>query len=191
MQNNNKYELHENILINLKMKAKHTGKSLDEVVAEYKKLIEEEKKQAEEENKKNEKFKEILKDIAKLSGQDINEVIKEAFEKAGLKMPNYQSIKALYDYKNIKENDTLIFDMDYTELEDGKIYLFEFEIWNRDILLYAEYNKKIDSFILSEEEKKILKRDDEDIKILGILIKTEKKYWFIARCNNGYNNKNS
>ena len=66
--------------------------------------------------------------------------------------------------------------MDYTELEDGKIYLFEFEIGNRDILLYAEYNKKIDSFILGEEEKKILKRDDEDIKILGILIKTEKKY---------------
>ncbi len=167
MQNKNIYGLHENILINLEVKAKHTGKSLDDVVAEYKKLIK-------EENKKNEKFKEILKDIAKLSGQDISEVIKEAFEKAGLKMPNYQSIKALYDYKNIKENDTLIFDMDYTELEDGKIYLFEFEIGNRDILLYAEYNKKIDSFILSEEEKKILKRDDEDIKILGILIKTEK-----------------
>lgn len=167
MQNKNIYGLHENILINLEVKAKHTGKSLDDVVAEYKKLIK-------EENKKNEKLKEILKDIAKLSGQDISEVIKEAFEKAGLKMPNYQSIKALYDYKNIKENDTLIFDMDYTELEDGKIYLFEFEIGNRDILLYAEYNKKIDSFILSEEEKKILKRDDEDIKILGILIKTEK-----------------
>lgn len=169
MQNKNIYGLHENILINLEVKAKHTGKSLDDVVAEYKKLIK-------EENKKNEKFKEILKDIAKLSGQDISEVIKEAFEKAGLKMPNYQSIKALYDYKNIKENDTLIFDMDYTELEDGKIYLFEFEIGNRDILLYAEYNKKIDSFILSDEEKKILKRDDEDIKILEILIKTEKKY---------------
>ena len=36
MQNKNIYGLHENILINLEVKAKHTGKSLDDVVAEYK-----------------------------------------------------------------------------------------------------------------------------------------------------------
>ena len=109
-----------------------------------------------------------------MTGQSPNEIIKEAFKIAGVKIPNYQYIKAIYSYKGIKENDILIFNMDYTELEEGKIYLFSFELVGKKYLIYAEYNKELNSFIFGEELKRSLKAD-EDIKILGMLVKIQKE----------------
>ena len=98
-------EIPENILIILEIRAKKTGKPLNEVIEEYKQSLE-----------RGRKFVEIAKKISQLKGENIDDIIKEACDLAGVKIPKYQSIKAQYDYKRIKENDTLIFNMDYTAL---------------------------------------------------------------------------
>ena len=161
-----KTQLPENILSMLEVKAKQTKKNLNEVIEEYKKTI--------EINKQTKEIFEIIKKIGEMTGQSPNEIIKEAFKIAGVKIPNYQYIKAIYSYKGIKENDILIFNMDYTELEEGKIYLFSFELVGKKYLIYAEYNKELNSFIFGEELKRSLKAD-EDIKILGMLVKIQKE----------------
>lgn len=84
MQNNN-YGLHENILLILEARAKHTGKSLDDVVAEYKKNIAEGKEEAERINL----FIAMLRDVAEEEGKNPSEILEMCFKKAGLKMPEY------------------------------------------------------------------------------------------------------
>ncbi len=161
-----KTQLPENILSMLEIEAKQKGKNLNEVIEEYKKTI--------EINKQTKEIFEIIKKIGEMTGQSPNEIIKEVFKIAGVKIPNYQYIKAIYSYKDIKENDILIFNMDYTELEEGKIYLFSFELVGKKYLIYAEYNKELNSFILEDKTEKILVVD-ENIKILGVLTKTKRE----------------
>ena len=155
----------ENILLTLEIETKQKGKKIDEVIEEYKKII--------EINKQTKEIFKIIKKIGEMTGQNSNEIIKEVFKIVGIKIPNYQYIEATYSYKDIKENDTLIFNMDYTELKDGKIYLFNFKIGGKEFLLYAEYSKELNSFILEDKPKKIIEVD-EDIEILGALIKIRK-----------------
>ena len=157
----NNMEIPENILIILEIRAKKTGKPLNEVIEEYKQSLE-----------RGRKFVEIPKKISQLKGENIDDIIKEACDLAGVKIPKYQSIKAQYDYKRIKENDTLIFNMDYTELNDGDIYLFNSKVLDREFLLYGEYDREIDGFILGVE-KTILK-NNSDIEVLGVLTKVER-----------------
>ena len=157
----NNMEIPENILIILEIRAKKTGKPLNEVIEEYKQSLE-----------RGRKFVEIAKKISQLKGENIDDIIKEACDLAGVKIPKYQSIKAQYDYKRIKENDTLIFNMDYTELNDGDIYLFNSKVLDREFLLYGEYDREIDGFILGVE-KTILK-NNSDIEVLGVLTKVER-----------------
>ena len=159
-------QIPENILLTLEIEAKQKGKKIDEVIEEYKKTIERNKQT-------NEIFK-IIKKIGEMTGQSPNEIIKEVLKIAGVKIPNYQYIEAIYSYKDIKENDTLIFNMDDTELKDGKIYLFNFKIGGKEFLLYAEYSKELNSFIFEDKPEKIIKVD-EDIEILGTLIKIRKE----------------
>ena len=156
-----KTQLPENILIIPEIRAKRTGKPLNEVIEEYKHSLE-----------RGRKFVEIAKKISQLKGENIDDIIKEACDLAGVKIPKYQSIKAQYDYKRIKENDTLIFNMDYTELDDGDIYLFNFNIFNKTLLLYREYNKEYDGFFV-EVGNKIIDIDDS-VQVLGVLTKIER-----------------
>ena len=120
-----------------------------------------------------EKFIEIAKKISKIAGKNINEVIKEAFKNAGLELPKYQSISALYDFKKIKENDTLIFNRGYTRLDNGDVYLFNFKVLDNVYLLYGEYNKDFNTFILDDKGEKALK-NDENIEVLGVLTHIER-----------------
>ena len=158
----NKTQLPENILIILEIKAKRTGKPLNEVIEEYKKTLE-----------RGKKALEIIERIRSLTNGTTADVLKEVYHTAGVKVPIYKRFTAPYSYKRIKENDTLIFNMDYTELKDGKIYLFNFKIGGKEFLLYAEYSKELNSFILEDKPKKIIEVD-EDIEILGALIKIRK-----------------
>ena len=119
-------------------------------------------------------FLKIAKKIYKINGQNIDEIIKKAIEKTGIKINNYQYIKSMYDYKNIKENDTLIFNTDYKKLNDKKIYIFSCEVSDRIYLLYAEYNQELNSFVFENKPRSFLEVD-ENIKILGILSKIEKE----------------
>ena len=159
-------QIPENILSTLEVEAKQKGKNLNEIIEEYKKTI--------KINKQTKEFFEIIKKIGEMTGQSPNEIIKEAFKIAGVKIPNYQYIKAIYSYKGIKENDFLVFDMDDTELEEGKIYLFSFELVRKKYLIFAEYSKELNSFILDDKSEKIIEVD-ECIEILGALIKIKRE----------------
>ena len=139
-------------------------KPLDDVIADYKKFI--------QGNEKELSILYSLWELAKLRGQDPYEVLQEAFKSCGIKKPDYKKATALYDYGNIKKDDTLIFNMDYTELDDGDIYLFSSKVLNKKFSLYGEYNKEIDGFILGVE-KTILK-NNSDIEVLGVLTKVER-----------------
>lgn len=175
VQNKNIYGLHENILITLEIRAKQTGKSLDEVVAEYKKVIEEGKKEAEKINR-IEKFMGMVKEMAKKTGKSTNEIIKETFKNANLELPKYSRCTANIDLEDIKKGDSLVFNMNYTKLEDGKIYLFDFysEKFNKTGWIYGKYNKKYDYFKITNKEKgKLI--NSNNIKILGVLVKIQKE----------------
>lgn len=167
MQNNN-YGLPENILIILEQQAKQTGKSLDKVVKEYKKNMEEGKRQAE-------KVMEILKGIAELSGQDIDEVIKEAFNRAGLKMPNYQYFEVQEDFKEIKKGDTVAFNMDYTELENSKKYLIKISTGTKSAYICGEYNRENDLFTYGNNPDDYINNDSDYITVLGQMVGIQKE----------------
>lgn len=156
-----KTQLPENILIILEIRAKQTGKPLNEVIAEYKKTLE-----------RGKKALEIIENIRALTGETVPEILKEVYHTAGIKIPVYSKFTAPYSYKRIKENDTLIFNMDYTELDDGDIYLFNFNIFNKTLLLYGEYNKEYDGFFV-EVGNKIIDIDDS-VQVLGVLTKIER-----------------
>ena len=156
-----KTQLPENILIILEIRAKQTGKPLNEVIAEYKKTLE-----------RGKKALEIIESIRALTGETVPEILKEVYHTAGIKIPVYSKFTAPYSYKRIKENDTLIFNMDYTELDDGDIYLFNFNIFNKTLLLYGEYNKEYDGFFV-EVGNKIIDIDDS-VQVLGVLTKIER-----------------
>lgn len=156
-----KTQLPENILIILEMKAKQTKTPLEEVIKEYKKTLE-----------RGKKALEIIENIRALAGETAPEILKEIYHTAGIKIPVYSKFTAPYSYKRIKENDTLIFNMDYTELDDGDIYLFNFNIFNKTLLLYGEYNKEYDGFFV-EVGNKIIDIDDS-VQVLGVLTKIER-----------------
>jgi hypothetical protein len=156
-----KTQLPENILIILEIRAKQTGKPLNEVIAEYKETLE-----------RGKKALEIIENIRALTGETVPEILKEVYHTAGIKIPVYSKFTAPYSYKRIKENDTLIFNMDYTELDDGDIYLFNFNIFNKTLLLYGEYNKEYDGFFV-EVGNKIIDIDDS-VQVLGVLTKIER-----------------
>lgn len=156
-----KTQLPENILIILEIRAKQTGKPLNEVIAEYKKTLE-----------RGKKALEIIENIRALTGETVPEILKEVYHTAGIKIPVYSKFTAPYSYKRIKENDTLIFNMDYTELDDGDIYLFNFNIFNKTLLLYGEYNKEYDGFFV-EVGNKIIDIDNS-VQVLGVLTKIER-----------------
>ena len=157
----NKTQLPENILIILEIKAKRTGKPLNEVIEEYKKTLE-----------RGKKALEIIERIRSLTNGTTADVLKEVYHTAGVKVPIYKRFTAPYSYKRIKENDTLIFNMDYTYLIDGDIYLFNFNILNKTLLLYGEYNKEYDGFFI-EVGNKIIDIDDS-VQVLGVLTKIER-----------------
>lgn len=157
-----KTQLPENILILLEIKAKQTGKPLNEVIEEYKQTLE-----------RGKKALEIIENIRALAGETAPEILKEVYHTAGLKVPLYKSFKAPYSYKRIKENDTLIFNTDYTELDDSSIYLFEFTIFNKTLLLYGEYSKEYDGFIIEVGDKII--NNSEDVQVLGVLTQIERE----------------
>ena len=157
----NKTQLPENILIILEIRAKQTRKPLNEVIAEYKKTLE-----------RGKKALEIIENIRALTGETVPEILKEVYHTAGIKIPVYSKFTAPYSYKRIKENDTLIFNMDYTNLEDGNIYLFEFTIFDKTLILYGEYNKEYDGFFI-EVGNKIIDIDDS-VKVLGVLTQIER-----------------
>lgn len=159
----NNTELPENILIILEIKAKQTNTPLEEVIEEYKKALERGKKAIE-----------IVELISSLSGETPEEILKEIYNTTGLRVPIYKRFTAPYSYKRIKENDTLIFNMDYTSLEDGNIYLFEFTIFDKTLILYGEYNKKYDGFII-EVGDKIIDIDDS-VQVLGVLRQIERDF---------------
>ena len=62
--------------------------------------------------------------------------------------------------------------MDYTNLIDGDIYLFNFNILNKTLILYGEYNKEYDGFFI-EVGNKIIDIDDS-VKVLGVLTQIER-----------------
>lgn len=157
----NKTQLPENILILLEIKAKQTKTPLNEVIEEYKKTLE-----------RGKKALEIIESIRSLTNGTTADVLKEVYHTAGIKIPVYSKFTAPYSYKRIKENDTLIFNMDYTELDDGDIYLFNFNIFNKTLLLYGEYNKEYDGFFV-EVGNKIIDIDDS-VQVLGVLTKIER-----------------
>lgn len=157
----NNVKIPEDILIILEIKAKRTGKPLSKIIEEYRSSLEQSKK-----------FIEIANKISQLTGGNINDIIKEACDLAGVKIPKYQSVIAQYDYKRIKENDSLIFNMDYTELNDGDIYLFTSKVLDRKFLLYGEYDREIDGFILGVEKTTL--KNNSDIEVLGVLTKVER-----------------
>lgn len=158
----NKTQLPENILIILEIKAKRTGKPLNEVIEEYKKTLE-----------RGKKALEIIERIRSLTNGTTADVLKEVYHTAGIKIPVYSKFTAPYSYKRIKENDTLIFNMDYTELDDGDIYLFNFNIFNKTLILYGEYNKEYDGFFI-EVGNKIIDIDDS-VQVLGVLTQIERE----------------
>lgn len=157
-----KTELPENILILLEIKAKQTKTPLEEVIEEYKKTLE-----------RGKKALEIIELIRSLASESSIDIIKEVYHTAGVKVPIYKRFTAPYSYKRIKENDTLIFNMDYTKLDDENIYLFEFTIFDKTLILYGEYNKKYDGFII-EVGDKIIDIDDS-VQVLGVLAKIERE----------------
>lgn len=154
-------ELPENILILLEIKAKQTKTPLEEVIKEYKKALE-----------RGKKALEIIELIRSLTGEKSIDVIKEVYDTAGVKVPIYKRFTAPYSYKRIKENDTLIFNMDYTNLDDGSIYLFEFTMLDKTLILYGEYNKEYDGFFI-EVGNKIIDIDDS-VQVLGVLTQIER-----------------
>ena len=158
----NKTQLPENILIILEIKAKRTGKPLNEVIEEYKKTLE-----------RGKKALEIIERIRSLTNGTTADVLKEVYHTAGVKVPIYKRFTAPYSYKRIKENDTLIFNMDYTNLIDGGIYLFNFNILNKTLILYGEYNKEYDGFFI-EVGNKIIDIDDS-VQVLGVLTQIERE----------------
>ncbi len=158
----NKTQLPENILIILEIKAKRTGKPLNEVIEEYKKTLE-----------RGKKALEIIERIRSLTNGTTADVLKEVYHTAGVKVPIYKRFTAPYSYKRIKENDTLIFNMDYTNLIDGDIYLFNFNILNKTLILYGEYNKEYDGFFI-EVGNKIIDIDDS-VQVLGVLTQIERE----------------
>ena len=158
----NKTQLPENILIILEIKAKRTGKPLNEVIEEYKKTLE-----------RGKKALEIIERIRSLTNGTTADVLKEVYHTAGVKVPIYKRFTAPYSYKRIKENDTLIFNTDYTNLEDGNIYLFEFTIFDKTLILYGEYNKEYDGFFI-EVGNKIIDIDDS-VQVLGVLTQIERE----------------
>lgn len=107
-----------------------------------------------------EKVLKILENIARLSGQSMAEVLKEFFKLQGKELPNYKGINAPWSYKNIKENDYLIFDMDSIELKDGKIYIVKLKALSKPFLLYGEYEEKRKVFILGDRTQEFIKSDD-------------------------------
>ena len=157
----NKTQLPENILIILEIRAKQTGKPLNEVIEEYKKTLE-----------RGKKALEIIERIRSLTNGTTADVLKEVYHTAGVKVPIYKRFTAPYSYKRIKENDTLIFNMDYTNLIDGDIYLFNFNILNKTLLLYGEYNKEYDGFFIKVGNKII--DIDDSVQVLGVLTKIER-----------------
>ena len=157
-----KTQLPENILIILEIRAKQTRKSLNEVIAEYQDTLE-----------RGKKALEIIENIRALAGETAPEILKEVYHTAGLKIPIYKRFTAPYSYKRIKENDTLIFNMDYTNLIDGDIYLFNFNILNKTLILYGEYNKEYDGFFI-EVGNKIIDIDDS-VQVLGVLTQIERE----------------
>lgn len=157
----NNMEIPENILILLEIKAKQTTTPLEEVIKEYKKTLE-----------RGKKALEIIESIRSLTNGTTADVLKEVYHTAGVKVPIYKRFTAPYSYKRIKENDTLIFNMDYTNLIDGDIYLFNFNILNKTLILYGEYNKEYDGFFI-EVGNKIIDIDDS-VQVLGVLTKIER-----------------
>ena len=156
-----KTELPENILILLEIKAKQTKTPLEEVIKEYKKTLE-----------RGKKALEIIELIRSLASESSIDIIKEVYHTAGVKVPIYKRFTAPYSYKRIKENDTLIFNMDYTNLDDGSIYLFEFTMLDKTLILYGEYNKEYDGFFI-EVGNKIIDIDDS-VQVLGVLTQIER-----------------
>lgn len=110
----------------------------------------------------------LLEVKAKQIGKPLNEVIKEDYTKLVVTPIKFQYIKAMYDYKSIKKNDILLFNFNYTELENRKIYLIVLEIDKNNYLLYAEYDKELNSFVFDEEIKRVL-GVVEDVKVLAKL----------------------
>lgn len=157
----NKTQLPENILILLEIKAKQTKTPLEEVIKEYKKTLE-----------RGKKVLEIIEGIRSLASETATDILKEVYHMAGVKIPIYKRFTAPYSYKRIKENDTLIFNMDYTNLEDGNIYLFEFTIFDKTLILYGEYSKEYDGFFI-EVGDKIIDIDD-GVQVLGVLTQIER-----------------
>lgn len=157
-----KTQLSEHILITLEIKARQTGKPLKEVIEHHKKSLE-----------IQEKAIEIINLISEMTGENTDDIIKEACTMAGLKIPTYQTIKAPYSYKRIKENDTLIFNTSYTKLDDSDIYLFNFSVLDDNYLLYGEYKKELDSFTTGILDIDL--KNCENIKILGVLTKVERE----------------
>lgn len=157
-----KTQLPENILILLEIKAKQTKTPLEEVIKEYKKTLE-----------RGKKALEIIESIRSLTNGTTADVLKEVYHMAGVKVPIYKRFTAPYSYKRIKENDTLIFNMDYTKLDDGNIYLFEFTMFDKTLILYGEYNKEYDGFFI-EVGNKIIDIDDS-IQVLGVLTQIERE----------------
>lgn len=91
----------------------------------------------------------------------------------------YVSVETDVNLKNIKKNDVLIFDTNKKVLKNEDIYLVNFKIDDIERVLFGEYNKKLDCFILAENLNKnpiaALKKD-KAIEIIGKLVKLTRKY---------------
>ena len=119
-----------------------------------------------ESQKVNEVLK-ILEDMAKLTGETIPNLLNKALKELKLIPENYTGFKASWNYKNIKENDFLIFDLDDKELKDGEIYLLKLKGVLMPILFYGEYKEKREVFYLGNKPKDFIKSDE--VFILGKL----------------------
>ena len=124
------------------------------------------------ENKTADKVLKILEDMAKLTDETIPDLLNEAFKELKLIPQNYTGFKAAWNYKNIKENDFLIFDLDDKEAKDGEIYLLKLKGISKPILLYGEYKEKREVFYLGENSKDFIDRDQ--VLILGKLSSVQK-----------------
>ena len=124
------------------------------------------------EREDKEKVLKIFGDITKLTGENTPEILNEAFKMAGLIPENYKTFYAPWNYKHIKENDFLVFDMDDTELKDGEIYLLKLKDFLKSLLLYGEYREQRKAFCLGDRPKDFIKVDK--VVVLGKLSSVQK-----------------
>lgn len=91
--------------------------------------------------------------------------------------PKYKFLQADIDLGIIKKDDTLIFDLSDKELQDKKIYLLKMNLGYKEILLYSEYKKDINCFVRENNgESFYLKVEDDDVEIMGKLIKYQREF---------------